>query len=122
MVPPAIMSAMSFLRFLMLLSLIVWIGGLLFFAFVVAPAAFAVLPTRHLAGNLVGRTLEVLHWAGIFSGLIFLASSLLYSRFTRGKSHAFAGPPHSDRPDAGFHTGLAIWDYPSHGRVACLDR
>jgi uncharacterized membrane protein len=91
MVPPAIMSAMSFLRFLMLLSLIVWIGGLLFFAFVVAPAAFAVLPTRHLAGNLVGRTLEVLHWAGIFSGLLFLASSLLYNRFTRGKSHAFAG-------------------------------
>jgi uncharacterized membrane protein len=81
---------MSFLRLLMLLSLIVWIGGLIFFAFVVAPAAFAVLPTRHAAGNLVGRTLGILHWIGIFSGLIFLASSLLYNRLTRGAAHAFA--------------------------------
>jgi uncharacterized protein DUF4149 len=81
---------MSFLRFLMLLSLIVWIGGLLFFAFAVAPSAFAVLPTRHLAGNLVGRTLGLLHCMGIFSGLIFLASSLLYSRVTRGTPHVFA--------------------------------
>jgi hypothetical protein len=81
---------MSFLRFLMLLSLIVWIGGLIFFAFAVAPSAFAQLPTRHLAGNLVGRTLGILHCMGIFSGLVFLASSLLYSRLTRGAPHAFA--------------------------------
>jgi len=81
---------MSFLRYLMLLSLIVWIGGLIFFAFVVAPAAFAVLPTRHLAGNVVGRTLGILHWMGIISGLVFLASSLLYSQLTRGTPHAFA--------------------------------
>ncbi len=81
---------MSFLRFLMLLSLIAWIGGLLFFAFAVAPAAFSVLPTRHLAGTLVGRTLGTLHWIGIFSGLVFLASSLLYSQLTRGTPHAFA--------------------------------
>jgi uncharacterized membrane protein len=81
---------MSFLRFLMLLSLVVWIGGLLFFAFAVAPAAFSVLPTRHLAGTLVGRTLGTLHWMGIFSGLVFLASSLLYSQLTRGTPHAFA--------------------------------
>jgi hypothetical protein len=74
----------------MLLSLIVWIGGLIFFAFVVAPAAFAVLPTTHVAGNLVGRTLGILHWMGIFSGFVFLASSLLYSRLTRGKAHPFA--------------------------------
>ena len=81
---------MSFLRFLMLLSLVVWIGGLIFFAFAVAPAAFAVLPTRHVAGNLVGRTLGILHWAAIVAGLVFLASSLLYSRLTRGTPHIFA--------------------------------
>src|ERR1700757_4550450 len=82
---------MSFLRSLMLLSLIVWVGGLIFFAFVVAPAAFAVLPTRHLAGNVVGRTLGILHWMGIISGLVFLASSLLFSQLTRGAPHVFAG-------------------------------
>ena len=82
---------MSLLRFLMLLSLIVWIGGFILFAFVVAPTAFALLPTRHLAGNMVGRTLENLHWMGIFSGLVFLASSLVYNRLNRGTPHALAG-------------------------------
>jgi uncharacterized membrane protein len=84
---------MSFLRFLMLLSLVVWIGGLIFFAFVLAPTAFsipAVLPNTHLAGNVVGRALSKLHWIAIFSGIVFLISSLLYNRFTDGTAHIFA--------------------------------
>ncbi len=81
---------MSFLRFLMLLSLVCWIGGLIFFAFVVAPTAFTVLPTTHLAGNVVGRSLGKLHWIGIVSGIAYLVSSLLYSRFTDGSAHVFA--------------------------------
>ncbi|MGD0760824.1 MAG: DUF4149 domain-containing protein [Candidatus Sulfotelmatobacter sp.] len=82
---------MSFLRFLMLLSLVVWIGGLIFFAFVLAPTAFQVLPSTHLAGNMVGRALSKLHWIAIISGIIYLISSLLYSRLTSGTAHAFAG-------------------------------
>jgi uncharacterized membrane protein len=81
---------MSFLRFLMLLSLIVWIGGLIFFAFVLAPTAFSVLPSTHLAGNVVGRALGKLHWIAIISGIIYLATSLLYSRMTDGIAHVFA--------------------------------
>ncbi len=81
---------MSFLRYLMLLSLVVWLGGLIFFAFVVAPSAFAVLPSRHLAGNVVGRAISGLHWIAIISGLVYLACSLLYSRFTVGTFHPFA--------------------------------
>lgn len=81
---------MSFLRSLMLLSLIVWVGGLIFFAFVVAPTAFSVLPTRHLAGNVVGRTLGALHWMGLFSGLVFLLSSISYAQLTRGTPQLFA--------------------------------
>jgi len=81
---------MSFLRFLMLLSLVCWIGGLIFFAFVLAPTAFSVLPTTHLAGNVVGRALSKLHWIGIISGIVFLLSSLLYSRITDGTAHIFA--------------------------------
>jgi len=80
---------MSFLRFFMLLSLIVWIGGLIFFP-VVAQTAFSILPTRHLAGAMVGRSLGILHWMGIISGVIFLASSLLYSRLSQGSAHGFA--------------------------------
>jgi hypothetical protein len=81
---------MSFLRFLMLLSLVVWLGGVIFFAAAVAPTVFAVLPTRQLAGNVVNRSLHILHWMGILSGVIFLASSMIHSRFTTGAAHPFA--------------------------------
>jgi uncharacterized membrane protein len=81
---------MSILRFLMLLSMVVWIGGLIFFAFVLAPTAFQVLPNTHLAGNVVGRSLGKLHGIAIISGIVFLITSLLYSRFTEGTAHVFA--------------------------------
>jgi hypothetical protein len=73
----------------MLLSLIVWLGGLIFFP-VVAQTAFSVVPARHLAGLVVGRSLGILHWMGIISGFVFLLSSLLYSRLSTGASHVFA--------------------------------
>jgi uncharacterized membrane protein len=81
---------MQVLRFFMLLSLVVWIGGIIFFAFVVAPTVFGVLPTHELAGKVVNRSLGLLHWIGIISGLVFLASSLLHSRLGHGFVHPFA--------------------------------
>jgi len=81
---------MSILRFLMVLSLVVWVGGLIFFAFVLAPTAFQVLPNTHLAGNVVGRALGKLHWIAIASGVVFLLTSLLYSYLTAGTAHVFA--------------------------------
>ena len=81
---------MSFLRYLMLLSLVVWIGGLIFFAFVLAPTAFQLLPTTHLAGNVVGRALGKLHYMGIVCALVFLLSSLIYNWLNEGAVHLFA--------------------------------
>ncbi|HTZ82459.1 MAG TPA: DUF4149 domain-containing protein [Candidatus Acidoferrales bacterium] len=81
---------MSFLRYLMVLSLVCWIGGLIFFAFVLAPTAFQVLPSTHLAGNVVGRALGKMHWIAIVSAIVFLFSSLLYSRLAEGSAHVFA--------------------------------
>jgi Domain of unknown function (DUF4149) len=81
---------MSFLRCLMLLALIVWLGGLIFFAFVVAPAAFSVLPTRHLAGNVVARSIHGLHWIGIVAGMVYLFASIFYLRIATGTLHLFA--------------------------------
>jgi uncharacterized membrane protein len=81
---------MSFLRFIMLLSLVVWIGGLIFFAFVLAPTAFQVLPDTHLAGNLVGRALTKLHWLAIICGILFLFSSIFYSQLADGRANIFA--------------------------------
>ena len=63
----------------MLLALIVWIGGIIFFAFVLAPTLFGVLPTTKLAGDVVNATLSKLHWMGIISGVVFLICSLLYN-------------------------------------------
>jgi len=83
---------MSLVRFLMLLSLVIWIGGLIFFAFVMAPALFnpAVLPTRQLAGNVVSRTLGVLHWMGIACGIVFAITSMIDSCVVNGAAQPFA--------------------------------
>ena len=83
---------MPFLRFLMLLSLVVWLGGLIFFAFVLAPTAFSpgLLPTRHMAGSIVGRSLDLLHYIAIVSGIIFLIASMLYSRMASGSARPLA--------------------------------
>lgn len=72
-------SDMWLLKFLLLLALIVWIGGIIFFAFVLAPTLFGVLPTTKLAGDVVSATLTKLHWMGLISGVVFLIASLLYN-------------------------------------------
>jgi len=79
---------MNFLRFLMLLALAVWLGGLIFFP-VVAQTAFSMLPSTHLAGQMVRDSLRELHWMGFVSGPAFLASSLLYNRAMLGRTRPF---------------------------------
>jgi hypothetical protein len=53
---------------LSIVLLAAWLGAALFFSGVVARAAFSVLPTRTLAGALVGRTLPALFLAGLVIG------------------------------------------------------
>ncbi|HJT54667.1 MAG TPA: DUF4149 domain-containing protein [Candidatus Angelobacter sp.] len=81
---------MSWLRALMLLCLIVWIGGIIFFAFVLAPTVFTVLPSNELAGNVVNPSLKALHWMGVTAGIVFLVCSLLYNRMKHAQSRAFS--------------------------------
>ncbi|HMF53092.1 MAG TPA: DUF4149 domain-containing protein, partial [Edaphobacter sp.] len=54
-----------------------WVGGLAFFAFVVAPTAFRRLSSAHEAGLVVGGTLEILHWIGLIGGLLFCVSTAI---------------------------------------------
>ena len=54
-------------------ALSAWLGAAILVAGVVAPAAFAVLPTRSLAGALVGRVLPVVFYCGAAVGLIAAA-------------------------------------------------
>ncbi len=46
-----------------------WFGSYLLFGTVVAPTAFAVLPSTELAGNLVGLVLTKLHIYGALAGV-----------------------------------------------------
>lgn len=70
---------MWLLRTVMLLALIVWIGGVIFFAFVMAPTLFMVLPSTRLAGDVVSIALSKLHWMGLISGTLFLVCSIFYN-------------------------------------------
>lgn len=67
----------TFARFLLMFSLVVWIGGIIFFSFVVAPALFSLLPSQELAGRIVSRSLGSLHLLGLICGIIFIAATLL---------------------------------------------
>jgi Domain of unknown function (DUF4149) len=75
---------MNFLRFLLLLSLAVWLGSLVFFA-VVAQIAFATLPSSHWAGLMVRDSLVHLHAIGLGCGAVFLACSAIYNRAVLGR-------------------------------------
>jgi hypothetical protein len=56
-----------------LLLVALWLGGAVFFSFVVAPSAFAVLPQRELAGAIVTRTIAVANVGGFVASLAALA-------------------------------------------------
>ena len=55
----------------------VWIGGITFFSFVVAPALFTMLPTPRMAAGVVSVTLMDLHLIGIACGVTFLVASFV---------------------------------------------
>jgi uncharacterized membrane protein len=76
----------TLLHTLRLLSIVVWVGGITFFAFVVAPVAFGVLPSTHEAGLVVGGTLRVLHVMGLISGLLFACCTLVLFKHASHKS------------------------------------
>jgi hypothetical protein len=58
-----------------------WFGSYLLFGGVIAPTAFALLPSTELAGNLVGSVLTKLHIYGAFAGV---ALALISKALGRG--------------------------------------
>lgn len=58
-----------------------WLGVMAFFSFIVAPTAFRVLPTQHLAGQVVSRSLGVAEIIGLVIG----SALLLILLFSRGR-------------------------------------
>ncbi|PYU21347.1 MAG: hypothetical protein DMG32_20860 [Acidobacteria bacterium] len=66
-------------RFLQFFTLGTWVGAVLYFGAIVAPAAFSVL-TPDQAGALVGLTLGRLHLMGIVAGVIYLLVTAIWAR------------------------------------------
>jgi hypothetical protein len=61
---------MNRLTTLEIILLSTWLGAAILVAAVVAPAAFKVLPTRTLAGALVGQVLPVIFISGLIIGAV----------------------------------------------------
>lgn len=59
------------------LLIALWLGAACFFSFAAAPSAFAVLPSREMAGSVVSRTLAIVNFSGIVIGLILLLTTLI---------------------------------------------
>ena len=68
-----------------------WLGAVALFGAVVAPAAFAVLPTRALAGALVARILPVLFIAGMIVGAVLAISAAAGTLSRHRVGHIIAG-------------------------------
>lgn len=74
----------SFHRYVQQLAMTIWVGGLVFFAFILAPTAFGVLPTQHEAGLVVGASLHTLDYVAMGAGAVFLlATALLFRQAPR---------------------------------------
>ena len=67
----------SFARFLTILSLVVWVGGIIFFSAVVAPALFSSFEKPELAAGVVGVSLTALHWIGLGCGVVLFVLTFL---------------------------------------------
>ena len=63
----------TLLRTLLYLSMVLWLGGEIFFP-IVAAITFNTLRTdTHVAGSIVGQLLRILHGMGLVSGMVALA-------------------------------------------------
>lgn len=65
----------------------IWLGSMMFFSFAVAPSAFAVLPTRELAGVMVTSTIGKIEMIGLVIGplLILINAAKHPRRLSSGK-------------------------------------
>lgn len=66
------------LQFIHLLSVVIWIGSIIFFSFVAAPAIFKMLP-RETAGDLVAKIFPQYYKVGSLCGVLALLSLWSFS-------------------------------------------
>jgi hypothetical protein len=64
--------AQQIVAFIEVLLLGIWLGSMIFFSFAVAPSAFAVLPTREMAGVMVTSTIGKIETLGLIIGTLLV--------------------------------------------------
>jgi hypothetical protein len=64
------------IRAIILLLIVLWIGGVLFFP-IVAASAFSSLSDTHAAGTIVAKCLRILHYEGLVSGALIVVLLLV---------------------------------------------
>jgi hypothetical protein len=73
------------------LGLAAWLGAALLLAAAVAPAAFAVLPSRTLAGAVVGRVLPVIFLTGLTIGALLALVEIFGTPVSYSRGRLWAG-------------------------------
>src|SRR6185369_14593650 len=69
-------AGQQIIAFIEALLVAVWLGSMIFFSFAVAPSAFAVLPTRELAGAMVTSAIGKVEMLGLIIGPLLLIFQL----------------------------------------------
>lgn len=64
--------AQQIVAFIEVLLLGIWLGSMMFFSFAVAPSAFAVLPTREMAGVMVTSAIGKIEAMGLIIGMLLI--------------------------------------------------
>ncbi len=72
-------------------AIALWLGAAAFFSSAVAPALFAALPSRTLAGEVVGRLLPAIFYSGIVIGALAVGLEIAARDGWRWSGRAIAG-------------------------------
>jgi len=73
---------LTIIKFLHLMSLVVWIGGIIFFSFIAAPGIFKILP-RETAGDVVGDIFPKYWLMGYICSITALITIIMLSFLER---------------------------------------
>jgi hypothetical protein len=80
----------TLLRALILLLIVLWLGGVMFFP-VLAYSAFSSIADTHVAGTIVAKSLRILHYEGLLSGSLIILL-LLVAQTVRALPRPVAAP------------------------------
>jgi Domain of unknown function (DUF4149) len=79
-------------RFLLVLALSLWIGGIIFFAATGAPAVLHFVPDRAVVGAIINQLISKLHWMGVGCGIGYLIFSFLVPSSGRREPKSWTAP------------------------------